>query len=483
MDEKERIIAEQKQQIEILTATVEALRSTIKELQEVIQELQRQLNQDSHNSSKPPSSDGYKKPRTNSQRKQTGKKQGAQKGHPGSHMELPHEPDEVKQHLPEKCQICPHLVECQASGTVFQSGEKRYEVQVEITTKVIEHQAMRVCDCPCGTEGLRGQFPEGIRAYVQYGDSVTVLVGLLNTYGAVSIDRIHVLLSSLLGVRLSTGTIVSMLSSCARQVGATMERIRTELIHAGVVHFDETGVNVGRKTLWVHSASTDQMTSQTVSEKRGTVGMEEGGILPNYSGIAVHDCWAPYWKYDGVSHSVCNAHLLRELTAVEEMHPDHTWAGEFKSFLCSTKKLKEMRLAEGEQGLSATYLQKYVDEEYDEILSLADSECPLPEPTEQKSGRKKKGKERSLIERLRKRKGSVCLFIHNFVVPFDNNQAERDVRNVKTKDKVSGCFRTIQGAQNYLDVMSFLSTAKKHGHNAFVALTAAFSGKADLILQ
>ena len=477
MDEKDRLIAELQKQVETLT-------STVKELQEIIQELRRQLNQDSHNSSKPPSSDGFKRPRTKSLRKHTGKKQGGQPGHPGSHMSIPHAPDEVKQHIPEQCQTCPHLLACRSRTTVFRCAEKRYEVNARITTYVTEHQSLQVCDCPCGASGSRGKFPDKIRAYVQYGDSVTVLAGILNTYGAVSIERIHILLSSLLGVRVSTGTIASMLSRCAKTVGPAMKIVHKKLQCEDVVNFDETGADVAGKTLWVHNASTEKLTYQTLSEKRGQVGMDEGGILPHFTGIAVHDCWSPYWKYDGVTHAVCNAHLLRELTGIAEQHPEHTWAEEMIHFLCTTKILKEMMLAKGEQRLDEAFLHQYVDLEFDEILGTANSQCPpSPVSSEKKKGRKKKGKERALIERLQKLKGSVCLFVHKFVVPFDNNQAERDLRNVKTKNKVSGCFRTKEGAQNYLDVMSFLSTARKHGHNVFEALTAAFAGDVELIFQ
>lgn len=484
------IIVEQAKQIEELTATVEvltakaaALTKTVDELQEIIRDLRRQLNQDSHNSSMPPSSDGFKKPHPQSLRKKSGKKPGGQKGHPGSHMEIPHDPDEFKQYLPEKCQMCPHLTECLAAGTVFQCAEKRYEVNAVIQTKVTEHQVMKCSGCPWGEPCLAGHFPENIKAYVQYGDSVSVLAGLLSTYGAVGADRIHVLLGSLLGVRLSTGTISSMIEKCADKVGDTMNAIRKRLIQSGVVHFDETGIDVNGKTIWVHNASTQTLTYQTVSKKRGQVGMEEGEILPNFRGTGVHDCWTPYWKYDAITHAVCNAHLLRELNGVEEYSPEHKWAGEFKTLLCTMKKVKDKAIHQGKQAITYYYRHKF-DKEYDRILELADGECPPPpDSAAKKKGKKKKGKERSLVERLRKLKASVCLFVHDFRVPFDNNQAERDVRNVKTKAKVSGCFRTEAGAQHYLDVMSFLSTGRKHGINAFVALTAAFSGNADIVLQ
>ena len=488
--DKDLIIESLKKQVTELTTLVQtltesnkALSETIKELQETIRELQRQLNQNSQNSSKPPSSDGFNKPNPQSQRQKSGKKQGGQKGHPGSHMVIPHEPDEFRKHLPKRCMSCPHLNECVLRDNVFTCGEKRYEVNAVITTKVTEHQTIRVSSCPCSGEALSGEFPEGIRAYVQYGDSVSVLAGLLSTYGAVSTMRIHVLLGSLLGVSLSTGTITSMVSKCAQKVGNTLETIKSMLIGAKVANFDETGTDVNGKIIWVHNSSTPELTYQTINAKRGQVGMEGNGVLPRFSGIAVHDCWSPYWKYDGIFHAVCNAHLLRELTGVEQYSPDHQWAPGFKTLLRSMKKARDKAEAKGKTRLSYYYLHKF-DTEYDRLMKMADEECPLPPDLPQKKrGRKKKGKERSLIERLMALKASVCLFIRDFNVPFDNNQAERDVRNVKTKTKVSGCFRTESGAQDYLDIMSYISTGRKHGVSAYEALTAAFAGNAEIVLQ
>ena len=487
--DKDLIIESLTKQVADLTALVRtltesnaALNETIRDLQETIRELQRQLNQNSQNSSKPPSSDGFNRPRPQSQRQKTGKKQGGQKGHPGAHMSIPHEPDEYHKHLPKKCLACPHLNECIMNGKVFTCGEKRYEVNAVITTKVTEHQSIRVDSCPCTGETLSGEFPEGIRAYVQYGDSVSVLVGLLSTYGAVSVMRIHVLLGSLLGVSLSAGTITAMVSKCAKKVGSTLETIKAMLIGSKVANFDETGTDVNGKTIWVHNSSTPELTYQTINARRGHAGMEANGVLTKFGGIAVHDCWSPYWKYGSITHAVCNAHLLRELTGVEQYSPEHTWASEFKALLRSMKKARDKAAAKGKTELSYYYLHKF-DTEYDRLMDLADKECPLPPAPPQKKGRKKKGKERSLIERLMALKASVCLFIRNFDVPFDNNQAEQDVRNVKTKTKVSGCFRTENGAQDYLDIMSYISTGRKHGVSAYEALTAAFAGNAEIVLQ
>lgn len=356
---KDQVIESLTKQVSDLTALVErltesnaAMTETIKELQETIRELQRQLNQNSPNSSKPPSSDGFNKPKPQSLRQKSGKKQGGQKGHPGAHMSIPHEPDEIQKHLPKRCVSCPHLNECILNGNVFTCGEKRYEVNAVITTKVTEHQSLRVESCPCSSEAMSGEFPEGIRAYVQYGDSVSVLAGLLSTYGAVSAMRIHVLLGSLLGVSLSTGTITSMVSKCARKVGGTLGTIKSMLTGSEVANFDETGTDVNGKTIWVHNSSTLELTYQTINAKRGHAGMEGNGVLTEFGGIAVHDCWSPYWKYDGITHAVCNAHLLRELTGVEQYSPNHQWVPGFKALLRSMKKVRDKAVAKGKTELS-----------------------------------------------------------------------------------------------------------------------------------
>ena len=466
-----------------LRQTLDAQNATVAELQETIRELQRQLGRNSRNSSQPPSKDGFDKPRPQSRRKRSGLKPGGQPGHAGTHMAIPHEPDDVQQHLPSKCLSCPHLAECRKRGNVFSCGERRYEVNVVVGTKVTEHQSLEAVACPYGEEVQPAAFPGNIRAHVQYGDSVTVLAGLLSTYGAVSVSRIHTILGSLMGVGLSTGTVASMVSQCASKVGGTLDAIREMLVNEDVVNFDETGTDVNGRTVWVHSSSTKSLTYQTISARRGQEGMEGNGVLPRFSGIGVHDCWKPYWKYELAGHAVCCAHLLRELTGIEELQPDHGWPARFKALLMDMKKAKERTMDRGADEISRYYRLKF-DAEYDRILEEAEAVCPeAPDPPDRRRGRKKKGRERSLIERLKSLKDSVCMFLHNFIVPFDNNQAERDVRNVKTKTKVSGCFRTVEGAQDYLDVMSYLSTGMKHGVSVFDALTAAFAGNGAIVLQ
>ena len=476
MDEKDEKIVKQAKRIAELEATVA-------ELQDVVKELRRQLSLDSHNSSKPPSSDGLKKvAHTRSLRKQSGRKPGGQEGHRGAHMAIPHEPDEVKQHLPAKCQICPHLTDCLAKGGVFDCAEKRYEVNVVIKTKVTEHQAMKVEHCPCGEEGLRGSFPENVKAYVQYGNSVGVLATMLNTYGAVSLDRVHVMLGSTLGVSLSPATVLSMVRKTRANVSSTLDTIKEMLIDEPVANFDETGARVAGKLEWVHNASSKTMTYQTLSKNRGQKGMEESGVLPAFTNVAVHDCWASYWKYTEATHAICCAHLLRELTCIAECNPTHLWPILFYDLLVDMKRIVTKKAEQGKQAVSR-YFQKKFSDKYRLILTLADRECPPPTVDQDDKRRVKRGKERALIDRLGKYEEEICRFTRDFRVPFDNNQAERDLRNIKTKIKVSGCFRTDAGCSDYLGIMSYLSTGRKHNVNPLDALSAAFSGSPDIVLS
>ncbi len=470
-------------QNEQLTSTVEQLNQTISELQDTIKELKRQLGQNSSNSSKPPSTDGFKKPKPHSLRKKSELKPGGQDKHKGANLSLPHDPDEVKQHLPEKCKTCGNLQACVAAGTVFECSSSRFVIDAKVTTIVTEHQAMMATNCPCGEKRLKGEFPADVKAYVQYGDSFAVIVGLLSTNGAVSVDRIHSIIDSLFNISLSQGTVLSMIRKCASKVNPIMQKVREILQGSDVVHFDETGLYVEGKRFWAHNSSNDKFTYITVHKKRGVEGIEDNGVLSaDFKGIAVHDCWMPYWKFEQVIHAICCVHLLRELIGIIEVEPNHKWTEWFKQLLLKMKKAKDKEIEKGKTEASTELIEEF-EKEYDWIMELADKECPSPTSSNDgKKGRKKKGKERALIERLKKLKDSVCLFINDFRAPFDNNQAERDVRNVKTKIKVSGCFRTEDGANDYLTITSFLGTAKKHGINAFDALTKAFNGTAEVIL-
>ena len=461
-----------------LVQTIDALNQRIDELTQRIAELTEQKNKNSKNSSKPPSSDGYNKPNPKSLRKPSGKKAGGQDGHEGKNLAMVRKPDDVIQHLPAPCEHCPHYQECKGKECI---AERRQVVDAVVKVTVIEHQRIEMPGCPVCGHALIGEFPDTVKAATQYGINLQSLVVALNTLGAVSVNRTHEILSGVFGIPMATGTISNIVSRFSGSLASTMEDIRNRLIAAEVVNFDETGVRVDGKLHWVHNASNGRYTYLTISRKRGQDGMEDGGVLPSFEGIAVHDCWAPYWKYRGILHAVCCAHLLRELQGVMDNHPEQTWAKLFTDLLMEMKKVRDKAVSSGKTELSYYYHHKF-SRRYDELIKPAKQENPLPESTGKKRGRKKKGKVLALAERLEKHKASVCLFTYDFRVPFDNNQAERDLRMIKAKVKVSGCFRAEDGAEDYVRIMSFVGTAHKLGYNGYEAILKSYTEGPEFIL-
>jgi Transposase IS66 family. len=472
-DEKDRIIAELQNQVKELTDLVTELQKTIKDLRE-------QLNKNSGNSSKPPSTDGFKKPvnKNRSLRKKSGKKPGGQNGHTGSYLSVLSEPDHIEEHCHSDCKKCPHYAECHKNAVV---KESRFVIDAVVDVDITEHDVVSIPCCPkCGREKT-GDFPSNVNAYVQYGTNLEALTVALNTVGAVSVNRTHEILSGVFNIPISTGTINNMVSRCAEKIEPVYAAIGEKLMKSPIDHADETGTSVDGKRNWVHCLSNDKYTYLALHAKRGFKAIEDIGILIDYHGILVHDCWSPYWKLEGVTHQLCCAHILRELNGVTENAPEQKWASKFAELLLKMKCSKERAIEQGKSALGKSTLNKY-SERYDEIIKLAYEENPAPEKKPGKRGKPKRGKILSLIDRLFKYKGEVCLFLVDLSVPFDNNQAERDIRNVKIKTKVSGFFKTFEGANNYLKIMSFVGTAKKLGKSAYDAIKLAVIGMPDVVL-
>lgn len=430
-----------------------------------IAELESRLNQNSKNSSKPPSSDGYKKP-PQSLRKPSEKKVGGQQGHKGSGIKLQCEPDSFVIHEPCECSGCPIRTECKAKQVV---NETRYELDINIKTMTTAHQSV-VVYCPQSSLMLSSCFPEHIKGTIQYGVNIEALAVSLNTVGMVSINRTHEILSGVFGVQISTGTISSMVANCAKSVSSTVSEIKEAVKTEPLIHSDETGVNVDGKTVWAHVASTDKLTHIDVQEGRGKEGMDAIGILMMFVGTMIHDCWAPYFHY-ACRHSLCVAHLLRELIGVKE-NTGQAWAQSLIDLLLIMKQTKENLISHGYDAASAYYLKKY-SQMFDTILSDALIHNPIPVREPGKRGRLKRGKTGALTDRLILYKDMYMLFFTDFSVPFDNNQAERDIRMFKVKLKVSGCFRTLKGAKDFALISSYVGTARKNGFSAFQAIKGA----------
>ena len=463
--EKQLIIQVEQQKQEIAE-----LRQVIEEQNQTIKELRERLNKNSRNSSKPPSSDGYQKPTPKSLRKPSGKHPGGQAGHKGHNLKMNLQPKEVVEHMPDACMFCKYRKECRRDASI---ADIRRIADAHIEIAITEHRTMEVY-CQREEKELRGKFPKEVNVPIQYGKNLQALVVALNTVGCVSVNRVHEILGSVFGVPLSTGTISNMVQECSNLLTGEYNRIGRSIASSSIAHFDETGTRVDKHLQWVHVASNDHLTYLYLSQKRGKEGMEEGNILPNFHGIAVHDCWASYWGYD-VEHSLCCAHLLRELNGIQENHPEQTWANRFSRLLRKMYSARTRAILAGRDTLNPQSVEGF-KKKYDQIVLMAYKTNPEPQKQPGKRGKTKRGKILALIDRLHKYKAEICRFIDDFNVPFDNNQAERDLRMVKVKTKVSGCFRTAHGAEDFLKIMSFVGTAKKQGMNSFESICRALSG-------
>lgn len=465
--------------VELLSAQLadhqEQLRSqqeTIASLTKRLNELEDRLAKNSRNSSKPPSSDGiHKSPKPKSLRGKSGKKPGGQKGHPGRTLSLVEDPEHVVVHAPEECEGCGGtLAGMQASG-----HQRRQVVDVPpLALEVTEHRAQRKRCSGCG-RSTTASFPTELSANsVGYGPRIKALAVYLMNYQLLPYERTGELLSDLFGEPApGAGTLHSVLGSCFEGLEDTEEAIKAGLGGARLGHFDETGLRVCGKGMWVHVASSTKLTHYAVHQKRGSEATEEIGILPWFRGVAVHDGLTAYGKYERCEHALCNAHHLRELTFVEEEH-EQQWAGEMKALLMEIEEAVREEAASGGTRLAPETTGDF-ERRYQRVLEAGLAVNPPPERTGKK-GRPKQSKGKNLVDRLDKHRKAVLRFMHDFRVPFDNNQAERDLRMVKVRQKVSGCFRTEEGAAAFLRIRGYISTVRKQGKNVLAALEGVFTG-------
>jgi transposase len=421
-----------------------------------INELRAKLGTNSGNSSKPPSMDGLGKPAPKSRREKSGKKPGGQPGHQGHGLKIDREPDETIEHTPESCSECG----TELSGETAKCVETRYVWEVDVIVKLIEHRQMSII-CPlCGAEN-RGEFPEEVCGTQNYGAGIRAFSATMVNYAMVSIDKTHKIINDVLQVPISTGTLANINAEYGEKMQPLLVEIKEKVQNSPIVHFDETGLRVNGKTHWLHNSSTSEATYITANEKRGTEGINANGVLPGFSGIAIHDCWKPYFNYD-TQHALCDAHLLRELQYVCD-HTEQQWAGEMQKLLLKLKAHKEQCIEEDKSEMCADDKCNF-SAEYARIVTLGESENPLVE------GERKRGKVRSLLDRFINYETEITLFANDFTVPFDNNQAERDIRSAKIKQKVSGGLRSAEGADDFAAFSSVIGTAQKQNRSVFTTL-------------
>jgi len=469
MPTREEILEAYEQGVEAVIALFER---TIGQLGERVAALEEQKAKNSRNSSKPPSSDGLKKPAPRSLRKRSGKKSGGQPGHKGHTLEASPEPDHIEKHEVKECATCHATL----AETEVQGYEKRQVFDVPpVKVEVTEHQA-EIKQCPHCGQLNRAEFPAGVTEPVQYGDRIKAQGTYFNQYHHIPLDRTHQILADLYSLAPGDATLLTTNQKLAEQVTPVNEAVKQHLIETDeAVHCDETGMRVEGTLHWTHVASTERATYLESHPKRGRKAMDAIGILPKRTGPVVHDGFSSYPQYEQAIHALCNAHHLRELIFVAEHH-EQTWAEGMIDLLLEIKTAVEEARQQEATELPVPQRAEF-ELRYDQLLIEGlQANPPPPDPPVKKRGRKKQSKPKNLIDRLQSRKRETLAFMYDFKVPFDNNLAERDLRMVKLKQKVSGCFRTQTGAETFCQIRSYISTVRKNGHNVLDALEMALSG-------
>ena len=448
----------QAEQIELLTAQNAVLQARI-------EKLEAQVAKNSSNSSKPPSSDGLKKPAPKSRREKGKRKPGGQAGHRGETLKLVEHPDEVVVH---PLLNCPHCQDDLSAVTATELVRRQVFDMPPLRLQVTEHQA-EVKQCPgCGWRS-RAAFPEGVNAPAQYGPNVLAQAVYLHSYHLLPLARIREWFQDCLGQGPAEGSIQRALQQMADAVAPALDVIYEGLSRSAVVQCDETGLRIASALRWLHTVSTPALTYYTVHRKRGDEALLDAGVLPNCQGWALHDGFKPYFGFQTVRHALCNAHHLRELQFALEQY-QAAWAQDMQTLLLEMKRQREAH------DLSAETIGQ-LEKRYDALVEAGLQAFPLQPRPPNPRGRWAQHPVTNLLLRLRDHRDAVLAFLHHPEVPFDNNLAERDLRMMKVQQKISGCFRTWDGAECFVAIRTYLSTARKQGFPMLAAARCALLGQ------
>jgi transposase len=443
----------------------------IKDFLARVEQLESQLAKNSRTSSKPPSSDGYQKPKPKSRRTKGQRPSGGQRGHQGMTLKQVAHPDDTEILPLRSCHRCGHSLAAQA----VKDTECRQVFDVPPQRLHVKAYHAEIKACPGCGKTARAPFPAAVTQPVQYGQHIKAMVVYLSQYQLLPYRRLQELLHDLFNARLSQGTIHTMLSQCSYQLGVFEQAAKLRLMDSPVAHFDATGMRIDTALHWLHVASTEQLTYYHFDDKRGTRAMDAMNILPSFQGTAVHDHWQSYYRYD-CQHALCNAHHLRELTHAHEQHGQQ-WAQ--RLITCLLDANAEVDAAIGrDRPILPTHRQAYYQRRYSRILRQGRDELPqLTPPQHKRRGRRKQHAAKNLHDRRVKHKYEVLAYVYDFSIPFDNNLAERDLRMGKVKQKISGCFRSPTEARSFARVRGYISTIKKNSLNVFDSLVLAVNGQ------
>lgn len=456
---------------EAVVLLVTSLLSRLERVEARLDKLEGQQQKTSRNSSKPPSGDGFGK-RTKSLRKKSKRPSGGQKGHPGSTLEWREQVDELVSHPVTACHRCGASL---VDAAVIEHEMRQVHELPPLQLQVIEHQAEVKCCGSCAAIS-RGTFPAEVSMPVQYGSGVKGLMMYLMTAQLLPSDRTREVFKEVFGCEVSEGTLYNVRKKCFEQLAPVEQQIKAHIEAAEVIHCDETGLRVNGKLWWLHVASTAELTYYFLHEKRGRQAIDEMDVLPNFNGISVHDGWVSYFSYD-CAHSLCNAHHLRELRFILERY-QQPWAKAMMTLLRTIKARVERVKAAGHSALSRWQISEF-EAQYQTLLMEGFKANPPPliaANAPKKRGRAKQSPPKNLLDRLDLHDTAVLAFMFDFRVPFDNNQAERDVRMMKLKQKISGCFRAASGGQQFCRIRGYISTLRKQDIKLLKALSSVFVG-------
>ncbi len=442
-----------------------ALQQQVLSLTKRVADVEQKLNKNSRNSSKPPSSDGPAKPKPKSLRKHSNKKKGGQKGHKGHNLKQIEKPDCVVPLPITSCSCCADLTHEPVAGHISRQVFELPQPKLETT----EYRG-EIKICPkCGLSNS-ASFPENINSPAQYGTRFRGLLAYLHNQQLIPPNRISQMMNDLYGAPVSEATVFDASRRSYDNLAPFETAVMEALCKSPILNVDESGVRTSGKLHWLHTASTKTLTFFGVHEKRGTEAMDHFNILPNFYGRLIHDFWKPYLSYN-CKHGLCNAHHLRELTFLFEQQ-EQVWAKNMFDLLLAMNNFACRQHKQLTEKQKKPWIKKY------RYLIAEGWGCnPLPDPPlKKKRGRAKKTKAQNLLERLGDHESSVLAFLHDITVPFSNNLAEQDIRMIKVRLKISGCFRTIQGAKYFARIRSYLSTARKQNLNILDSITKAISG-------
>jgi transposase len=465
-------VAQRDERIEQQAALIEQLYEQIAVLSQQVKDLQDRLAKDSHNSSLPPSSDRFGR-QPKSLRQKSEKPSGGQEGHRGSTLRFCEQPDEIIEHRVSVCASCQQdLREVPASVTL-----RRQVVDIPAPRLIVQEHRAEHKQCPRCQQLTLASFPPEVTAPIQYGPRVGAVAVYLSQQQLLPLQRTAEVLSDVLGVQMSEATVGELIQRTACELAPIEQQIKAALIESCVIHQDETGLRVAGKTYWEHVTSTATLTHYQVDASRGQAALHRIGILPTFKGISIHDGWASYFLYD-CEHALCLVHVLRALVFQAEQH-GAVWATELIDLLLSMKEATEQARDQGKRWLDPLEVLDW-EHAFLRVLDEADQITPRATAPPGTKGRIKQSSARNLLDHLRKHQQAVFCFLEDLRVEFDNNQAERDLRMIKVQQKVSGCFRTLAGAQAFSRIRGYVSTLRKQGLTLLPALQATLCGHPPL---